>query len=69
MLSESFKPSGPKSFIPLSSEGLCEAEIITPKSARKELVNLDTPGVGIGPKVKQSIPIEVNPETKAGSII
>ena len=35
--SESLKPSGPNSLMPLSSNGLCEAEIITPRSARIEL--------------------------------
>ncbi len=30
-------------------EGLCEAEIITPRSARIERVSMATPGVGIGP--------------------
>ena len=69
MLSESLRPSGPNSLMPLSSDGLCEADIITPKSALKDLVNLDTPGVGIGPRVRQSMPIEVNPATRAGSSI
>jgi len=55
--------------MPLSSDGLCEADIITPKSALKDLVNLDTPGVGIGPRVRQSMPIEANPATRAGSSI
>ena len=33
--SDSFWPSGPKNLMPLSSKGLCEAVIITPRSARR----------------------------------
>src|SRR2546427_344137 len=36
--------------MPLSSYGLCEAEIITPRSARIERASMATAGVGIGPK-------------------
>jgi hypothetical protein len=36
--------------MPLSSKGLCEAEIITPRSARMERVSMATAGVGIGPE-------------------
>ena len=36
----SLKPSGPNSLMPLSSNGLCEAEIITPRSARRLRVSM-----------------------------
>ena len=42
---------------------------MTPRSARIERVIMATPGVGIGPKVRTSMPTEANPATSAGSII
>ena len=36
--------------MPLSANGLCEAEIITPRSARIDRVSIATAGVGIGPE-------------------
>ena len=68
-LSESFRPSGPNNFIPLSEKPLCEAVIITPRSALNLVVIKATPGVGIGPVSLTSIPTEANPATRAGSII
>jgi hypothetical protein len=50
-------------------EGLCEAEIITPRSARIERVSMATPGVGSGPNRRTSMPTEVKPATSAGSIM
>ena len=67
--SESLKPSGPNSLMPLSSYGLCEAEIITPRSARIERVSMATAGVGIGPSSSTSMPTEVKPATSAYSIM
>ena len=67
--SESLKPSGPKSLMPLSSNGLCEAEIMTPRSARIERVSIATAGVGIGPSRSTSMPTEVKPACSADSIM
>ena len=55
--------------MPLSSYGLCEAEIITPMSARIERVSMPTAGVGIGPVSSTSMPTEVKPETSEVSIM
>jgi hypothetical protein len=50
-------------------QGLCEAEIITPRSQRIERVSMATAGVGIGPVWNTSMPTEVKPATSAVSII
>jgi len=55
--------------MPLSSKGLCEAEIMTPRSARMERVSIPTAGVGIGPVSSTSMPTEVKPATSAVSIM
>jgi len=55
--------------MPLSSNKLCEAEIITPRSARIDLVSIATAGVGIGPSSSTSMPTEVKPATIAYSIM
>ena len=55
--------------MPLSSYGLCDAEITTPKSARIERVSIATAGVGMGPNSKTSIPTAVKPDVSAVSII
>ena len=55
---------GPNILIPLSSKGLCDAEIMTPRSARIERVRIATAGVGIGPSKSTSMPAEVKPATK-----
>ena len=68
-LSESLKPSGPNSLMPLSSNGLCEAEIMTPRSARMERASMPIAGVGIGPVSSTSMPTEVKPATSAFSIM
>ena len=67
--SDSLKPCGPNSLMPLSSNRLCEAEIITPRSARIDLVSIATAGVGIGPSSSTSMPTEVKPATMAYSIM
>ena len=67
--SDSLKPSGPNSLMPLSSNRLCEAEIITPRSQRIERVSIATAGVGAGPSSSTSMPTEVKPATSAYSII
>jgi len=55
--------------MPLSSNGLCDAEIITPRSARIERVSIAIAGVGSGPTRITSMPAPVNPATSAGSIM
>ena len=55
--------------MPLSSNGLCEAEIMTPRSARIERVSIATAGVGIGPSWSTSMPTEVKPAISAVSIM
>ena len=65
--SESLKPSGPKNLMPLSWNGLCDAEIITPRSARIERASIPTAGVGTGPTRNTSMPTEVKPAVSAVS--
>jgi hypothetical protein len=67
--SESLNASGPKILMPLSSYGLWEAEIMTPRSQRMERVSMATAGVGIGPSSRTSTPTEVKPATSAVSIM
>ncbi len=55
--------------MPLSSKGLCEAEIMMPTSARMERVSMATAGVGIGPSSSTSMPTLVKPACMADSII
>src|SRR5690625_1706150 len=56
--SDNLKPSEPKNLIPLSSSGLCDAEIIIPTSAFITLVRYATPGVDITPNRITSVPID-----------
>ncbi len=65
--SGSLKPSRPKNLMPLSSYGLCDAEITAPASARIELVRLAMAGVGSGPISATSTPIDMMPEASACS--
>ena len=51
ILSESFKPSGPNNFNPLSKYGLWDAVIIMPMLACIFFVNIARPFVGNGPNV------------------
>ena len=46
---------------------LCEAVIITPMSALRDLINIGKAGVGNGPTKITSIPIEIKPEAIKGS--
>jgi len=50
-------------------EQIMRAEIITPRSARIDLVSIATAGVGIGPSSSTSMPTEVKPATIAYSIM
>ena len=65
--SDSLKPSGPKNLIPLSTAGLCEAEIMMPRSARMDRVRNPTAGVGTGPRSRTFIPVEHSPAVSAFS--
>ena len=67
MASDSLNPSGPNSLMPLSSNGLWDAEIITPRSARMDRVSMAVAGVGIGPTSTTSMPTEVKPAVIAAS--
>ena len=67
--SDNLLPSLSNIFSPLSSNLLCEAVIIIPRSALIDLVNIATAGVGMGPKRKTSIPIDNRPDVTACSII
>src|SRR5215469_2990406 len=65
--SSSLNPSREKNFIPLSWNGLWEAEITTPASARMLRVRKAIPGVGSGPTSQTSTPIEQMPDSSAVS--
>jgi hypothetical protein len=53
--------------MPLSWNGLCEAEIITPRSALSERVSIAIAGVGSGPSNTTSMPMATKPAVSAGS--
>jgi hypothetical protein len=53
--------------IPLSSNGLCDAEITTPASQRIDDVMNAMPGVGNGPVSQTSAPIDTIPAASADS--
>ncbi len=53
--------------MPLSSNGLWEAEIITPADSRSARVRKATAGVGIGPTRKVSTPAAERPDSSADS--
>jgi len=65
--SASFSPCAEKNLMPLSSCGLCEAEITMPASARSERVRNATAGVGIGPSSLTSQPAATRPASSAAS--
>jgi hypothetical protein len=65
--SASFSPCAEKNFMPLSSCGLCEAEMTMPASARSERVRCATAGVGIGPSRRTSTPAATRPASSADS--
>jgi len=48
---------------------LCDAEIITPTSARIERVRKPTAGVGSGPSTSTSMPADRKPAVNACSIM
>src|ERR1051325_4395267 len=53
--------------MPLSSNGLCDAEITTPASQRIDDVMNAMPGVGSGPVSQTSAPIATMPDARADS--
>ena len=55
--------------MPLSSCGLCDAEIMTPRSQRIDRVSMAIPGVGIGPVSSTLRPTERKPAVSAFSIM
>ncbi len=55
--------------MPLSWNGLWDAEMTTPASARMEEVILAIPGVGSGPTRSTSTPMEQMPAARAFSIM
>jgi hypothetical protein len=65
--SGSLKPSWPKNLIPLSWYGLWLAEIMTPALQRMSTVRNAIAGVGIGPTMITSAPIEQMPAASASS--
>jgi hypothetical protein len=65
--SGSFMPSAEKNLMPLSSKGLCEAEIMIPADKRSARVRKATPGVGIGPTSSVSTPAAESPDSRADS--
>jgi hypothetical protein len=65
--SGSFIPSPEKNLMPLSSNGLCEAEIMIPAERRSARVRNATAGVGIGPTSSVSTPAAERPDSSADS--
>ncbi len=65
--SGSFVPSAEKNLMPLSSNGLCEAETMMPADRRSARVRNATPGVGIGPTSIVSTPAADSPDSSAAS--
>ena len=63
--SGSLKPSAAKILIPLSWNGLCDALMTTPASARIDQVMKAMPGVGSGPTSITSAPAETIPAWSA----
>ena len=58
-------PSLENTLMPLSSAGLCDAEMTTPASARMLCVMNAMPGVGSTPVRQATPPIDVTPASKA----
>ncbi len=65
--SESLRPSWLKNLMPLSANGLCEAETTTPASAPRFSTSAASPGVGITPAICTRPPPLVMPATSAAS--
>jgi hypothetical protein len=67
--SGSFLPFAPKNLMPLSSNGLWEAEITLPPAAPSASTMRATAGVGTTPTLTTSTPIEASPAASAASSI
>ena len=67
--SGSLCPPAAKSLMPLSGMALCDAEIITPRSASRARTRYATAGVGSTPTRSASAPAAVSPATTAASSI
>jgi hypothetical protein len=65
--SASFRPSGPKNLMPLSSTGLWDAETTTPAEHPSSRTRCATAGVGRIPAWSTRAPPEQSPATKAAS--
>ena len=65
--SRSFSPVEEKSFTPLSSAGLCEALIMTPRSKSFVFVSQASPGVVSRPALTLSTPSSLRPAAMARS--
>ena len=63
--SGSLKPEAPKNLMPLSSAGLCEAEMTTPALAPRSVVMKATAGVGTTPARTALAPAARIPSTRA----
>jgi hypothetical protein len=66
---DSLQPSPEKTFKPLYSAGLWEADITTPAPQPYLPIRQLTAGVGIIPQLRQSAPALKSPQTKADSSI
>src|SRR5690606_23987140 len=66
--SGSLTPPTAKILMPLSSAGLCEAEIMTPKSARTSLIRKAAAGVGTTPASSTSTPELESPAATAAEM-
>ncbi len=66
--SSNFCPRPEKTLMPLSSYGLCDAEMTTPTSNPCWRVSTATAGVGMTPTERTSPPIALTPRARARSI-
>ena len=67
--SSSLKPSAPNSLMPLSGNGLCEAEMTAPRLAPCSRTSQAMPGVGSTPARSATPPAEAMPAHSASSSI
>src|SRR5690606_25105950 len=66
-MSGSLTPPRAKILMPLSGAALCDAEIITPKSASRSATRNARAGVGMTPASRTSTPEEASPAATAAS--
>ena len=65
--SSSLNPSRPKSLMPLSGNGLCDAEMTAPRSAWPSRTSVAIPGVGSTPTRTAIPPADATPAASASS--